>query len=263
MKMTDENRVSALRGLGAADGDMDALLEYTNNVFYPQSETGSDELSPKWPEIWDRVQAVCQTPPRLEMFQSAAGAIPIIYPTGVSDFERLLREIVYKGKGVPHIEDRGSSFVFGKTLRFIILSDKPYSGVPASDMGLPEADWLEKSMTIRKYHECAHYYTKRYLGSSRNNLHDELIADFRGLYAAFGEYRAEWFMKFFDVRFGIYTQGLSESAAQVIRALSERAAKGIHEWTKTEGFALLDEAGQIEYLAGKELLEFIQIIKTI
>jgi len=116
MKITDGLRISALRGLGAEDGDMDTLLEYTKNVFYPQSETGSDELSPKWPEIWDKVQTVCKTPPRLEMFQSAAGVIPIIYPSGVPDFERLLREIVYKGKDVPHIEDRSSSFVVGKEL---------------------------------------------------------------------------------------------------------------------------------------------------
>jgi hypothetical protein len=190
------------------------------------------------------------------MFQSAAGLIPIIYPAGVSDFENLLREIVYKDAEVPRIENMGASFVYGKTLRFIILSDKPYSGVPAADMGLGETDWLAKSMTIRKYHECAHYYTRRRLGASRNNLHDELIADFCGLYTAFGEYRAEWFIKFFDTRLAIYTKDLSGQAARVIRALAALAAKNVQEWTKTEGFAPLGEAAQIEYLAGKELLEY-------
>jgi hypothetical protein len=255
--MTDTERKKALRNIGAADGDIDPLLVYAKNVFLPASEIESDELSPKWPEIWDKARTVCQTPPRLEMFQSAAGLIPIIYPSGASDFENLLREIVYKGIEVPNIEKMGASFVYGKTLRFIIISDKPYSGVPAADMGLGEEDWLEKSMTIRKYHECAHYYTRRRLGASRNNLHDELIADFCGIYAAFGEYRAEWFIKFLDTRLAIYTKDLSEQAARVIRALAALAAKNIQEWTKTEGFAPLGEAAQIEYLAGKELLEYV------
>jgi len=97
------------------------------------------------------------------------------------------------------------------------------------------------------------------IGSSRNNLHDELIADFCGLYAAFGKYRAAWFIKFFNLRAAIYTQGLSVPAADVLRVLAMETAKGAEEWTKTEAFERLDEAGRIEYLAGKELLEYVCI----
>ncbi|MCL1918519.1 MAG: hypothetical protein FWG14_09415 [Peptococcaceae bacterium] len=254
----------ALCALGALDGDMDALLAYTGNAFQPRRNIGGDDdLSPQWPAMWNKVQAVCALPPRLELFASAAGVIPIVYPGSVADFEKLLREIVYKGRDIPPlIEKMGAQFLSGKTLRFIILSGKPYSGVQAAEMGLAETEWLEKSMIIRKHHECAHYYTKRFLGSSRNNLHDELIADFCGLYAAFGTYRAEWFEKFFDIRFGIYTKDLSVTAANVIRTLASAAAKGVEAWSKTEEFTRLDEAGRIEALAGKDLLAYVGDQKT-
>jgi hypothetical protein len=257
-RMTLGERKQALYKLGAADADMDALLAYTENAFMPRQDDGGGELPPRWFEFWVKAQAVCCTPPSLEMFESAAGVVPIICPGSPEDYEALLREFVYKGKAVPHIENMGASFVSGKTLRFIILTDKPYSGVSCAQMGLEESDWRQKSMTIRKYHECAHYYTKRFLGSSRNHLHDELIADFCGLHAAFGEYRAEWFLSFFDKRSAIYAKNLSVAASDIIRKLAAVAAERIEDWTKTEGFAKTDEAGRIECLAGKELLAFTQ-----
>ena len=256
--MTEEMRKQALYKIGASEKDIAALLDYTKNVFQPRRENEGDVLSPNWPEMWGRIQDVCKIAPRLEMFNSVAGIIPVVYPGSAHDFETLLREIVYKDKEIPNIENMGASFVSGKTLRFIILSGKPYSGVPAKDMGLKETDWLEKSSVIRKYHECAHYYTKRFLGSSRNNLHDELIADFCGINAAFGEFRAELFLKFFRMRLDIYTKDLPASAADVIRKLAEWAAKGVEEWTGTNGFTGLDEAGRIEYLAEKEILTYIK-----
>ena len=261
--LTEEERVQSIKKLGAADEDMNALLEFTKNVFIPRqygedNQPPQDELSLKWPDIWAKAQALCQTPPRLEMFGSAAGTIPIIYPGSTADYEKLLREIVYKGKEVAHIERMGASFVHGKTLRFIILSNKPYSGVTAEDMGLTESDWQTKSMTIRKHHECTHYYTKRFLGASRNHPHDELIADFCGLYAAFGEYNAELFMMFYDIRSAIYTKGLSPAAAAAIHSLMAAAAAGVENWTNTDGFKQMGEAGRIDYLANKELLEYIK-----
>ncbi len=75
--------------------------------------------------------------------------------------------------------------------RCIILSRGPYSAVAAQDAGLSEAEWLERSLVIRREHECTHYFTYRVFGAMRNNLLDELIADFVGIVRAFGTYRAE------------------------------------------------------------------------
>jgi hypothetical protein len=83
--------------------------------------------------------------------------------------------------------------------RFIVLSGGPYSAVAAAEVGLADDEWLARSLTIRLEHECAHYFTRRVLGSMRNSLHDELIADFAGIVSAEGRYRAEWFLRFLGV----------------------------------------------------------------
>ncbi|MEM7482089.1 MAG: hypothetical protein AAF481_13015 [Acidobacteriota bacterium] len=80
--------------------------------------------------------------------------------------------------------------------RFMILSDGPYSAVSAEELGLEEAEWRRKSFVIRRDHEAAHYFTRRVFGSMRNHLLDELIADYAGIVAAEGRFRADWFLRF-------------------------------------------------------------------
>jgi hypothetical protein len=80
--------------------------------------------------------------------------------------------------------------------RLVVLSDGPYSGVPAAAMGLPESAWREASLAIRRDHECAHLFTRRLLGSMRNRLLDELLADYAGIVAAAGRFRADWLLRF-------------------------------------------------------------------
>lgn len=72
--------------------------------------------------------------------------------------------------------------------RFVILSRGPYSGVPAADVGLAEADWLATSLVVRAEHELTHDLTWRLFGIVRSHATDEIIADFVGLVRAFGRY---------------------------------------------------------------------------
>ena len=51
----------------------------------------------------------------------------------------------------------------------------------AADLGLARRPGARLSLVIRRDHECAHYLTRRLFGSMRNNLLDELIADYAGL----------------------------------------------------------------------------------
>ena len=113
---------------------------------------------------------------RLEIFDSPAGEIPIIYAGNSGDFEALVTNIVHKGVRPENIGKTGASFVSGESTRFIILSSKPYSNIPAHELGPDEGDWLQKSMLIRRSHECVHYFTKQVYGLSGNNLHDELMS---------------------------------------------------------------------------------------
>ncbi|MDX1384805.1 MAG: hypothetical protein R3190_14225, partial [Thermoanaerobaculia bacterium] len=128
--------------------------------------------------------------------------------------------------------------------RFILLSSGPYSGVAAGALGLPEERWLELSRTIRLEHECAHYFTRRVLGSMRNTLHDELLADYAGLTAALGHFPADWFLRFLgledlprvrpDGRLQSYRgePPLSDAALAVLARLVRAAA---HNLEKSDG----------------------------
>jgi hypothetical protein len=80
--------------------------------------------------------------------------------------------------------------------RFIILSRGPYSHIEAAELGLDADEWLSLSLKIRLEHECAHLLTKRLFGIIRQHLHDELLADYAGIVAALGYFRADWFLHF-------------------------------------------------------------------
>lgn len=72
--------------------------------------------------------------------------------------------------------------------RLILLSNGPYSAVPAEAVGLSDAEWRERSVAIRLAHESFHYLTLRLSGAMRSHFLDELLADYAGLVAAYGRY---------------------------------------------------------------------------
>jgi hypothetical protein len=173
---------------------------------------------------------------RLFIHPTSAGAVPVLVVPHRGDFEALVHAITRRNEPVPLPPSMGACLVGGynnwsrvaelrrawesgalrvegaetwsaafavlrarKELyqdRFILLSEGPYSGVPATAMGMDEAEWGRASLTIRLQHECAHYFTRRVLGSMRNNLLDELMADYAGIVAAAGLYRADWALRF-------------------------------------------------------------------
>lgn len=121
--------------------------------------------------------------------------------------------------------------------RFILLSTGPYSGVPAQTLGLDPKTWENLSITIRREHECAHYFTKRVFGSMQNTLFDELIADYCGIATALGRFDPHWLLLFFGLeRFPQYreggrlqnyrgTPGLSDEAFRLLQRLVVEAAQ--------------------------------------
>lgn len=126
--------------------------------------------------------------------------------------------------------------------RFILLSDGPYSAVSAADLGLEEGEWRAISLALRRDHECAHYLTRRLFGSMRNNLLDELIADYTGMVGATGRFHAVWFLRFVGLEdFPRYRPGgrldlyrgkppLSDGAFRVLQALVKRAAENLERF---------------------------------
>jgi hypothetical protein len=128
--------------------------------------------------------------------------------------------------------------------RFILLSKGCYSNVPSSSLGLKEIDWLNLSQTIRLEHECTHYCTRRLLNSMRNNLVDELIADYRGMVSATGTFHSQWFLNFMGLEeFPLYREGgrlenyrgsppLSNSAYQIVQKLIKTAAENLEKFAQ-------------------------------
>jgi hypothetical protein len=126
--------------------------------------------------------------------------------------------------------------------RFIILSGGFYSGVTAEDIGIETSEWLHLSQKIRLEHECTHYFTLRLFGSMRNNMLDELIADYKGIVAANGYYRADWFLRFLGLKsFPNYRRGgrlenyrgqppLSDGAFKILMSLVKAAAENLESF---------------------------------
>jgi hypothetical protein len=133
--------------------------------------------------------------------------------------------------------------------RFILLSSGPYSATRAESLGLDAEAWGAASLTIRLEHECAHYFTRRVFGSMRNSLLDELIADYAGIVAAAGRYRADWFLRFMGLEHGQrYRDGgrlenyrgtppLSARAFVVLQSLVRAAAANIERFDRALGAA--------------------------
>ena len=172
---------------------------------------------------------------KLVIHQTPAGEIPVLIPGTRGDFIRLLQSLTERNEPVLVPDSMGACMIAGfnnwdrirayqkeweagqkghtdtawkeefrrlipkKELyqdRFMVLSDNPYSNVPAEQLGLDENEWKKLSLLIRLEHESTHYFTKRVFQSMQNLFHDELIADFMGIRAASGSYRADWFLNF-------------------------------------------------------------------
>jgi hypothetical protein len=217
-------------------------------------------------------------PERIEivLHASPAGRIPLLIVRGRPELTALIQALTKKNEPVPVPPSQGALMVSGYNNwgrirellrqgedfaritphrelyqdRFILLSDGPYSAVPAAELGLGEAAWREMSLIIRREHECTHYFTRRLFGSMRNNLLDELIADHAGITAALGRFRADWCLRFLSARLEIYRgkPPLSDGAFRILPALLKAAAENLERF-ETD----LDPPARIAALASLRL----------
>src|SRR5215216_6612577 len=220
----------------------------------------------------------------LEIYESPAGCIPLLIARRRTELVALIQALTRKNEPAPVPDAQGALMVSGYNNwsrigelrrrwealepssretaswgeefqrlqprrelyqdRFILLSDGPYSAVPAADLGLEPEEWREISLAIRRGHECAHYFTRRLFGSMRNNALDELIADYVGITGATGELRAGWFLRFVGLEdFPRYRAGarldiyrgdppLSDGAFRVLQRLLVDAAANLERFDR-------------------------------
>jgi len=181
--------------------------------------------------------------------------------SGYNNWERI-RERLRRGEEMQSIVPHRELYQD----RFILLSDGPYSAVPASDLGLNETEWRRISLEIRRDHECAHYFTRRLFGSMRNNVLDELIADYAGMVAATGAFRAAWFLRFLGLedhpryrpggRLDLYRGDppLSDGALHDLHELIQSAAENLERFG-VRGQTLSERALVLSALASVRLDE--------
>ena len=284
-----ENYRNILKELGANEEVCDEILEYCENKFNVADYKVESIEDEPFVEIWENIieeiddkninevmnkriphgtQDIKLKKPaevKIEIYNSIAGNIPVIYAQNEEDFYEIVKKLIYKGLPTPNIEKTGASFAFGKSNKFIILSNKPYSNVPAQKLGLEDEQWKNYSIIIRREHECTHYFTKRFLGSSQNNLHDELVADFTGIMCAVGEFKAKWFLAGMGIdlypapqeigRFPVYTSKLSKEAAEIMKKIIIKVANTVEKWSQKESVKQMSRNERVLYLCSKSLLD--------
>jgi hypothetical protein len=217
----------------------------------------------------------------LSLEATPAGGLPVLFTTCRADFVSLVQALAHRNEPVPIPDSMGASLVVGlnnwdrvathrarwtQTLghapsaeewaaefarlakrpelyqdRLVLLSAGPYSGVPAVDMGVSEAEWLALSRHIRTAHECAHYFTLRVLGATRAHLLDELIADYAGMVVAINRFRADWWLRWLGLdEVGTYHPGgrlgnyrgkppLSDAGLGLLGRLTVRVARNVEQ----------------------------------
>ena len=261
--------------------------EYTKNRFEGAEEITTPDTS--FLTLWERIvlyaemygadmavnDKICPKRPvsfnspgtlSMKMYDSAAGRIPVIYVRDTDDFEQLVTNVAYRGVRPESISQTGASFIHGAKTRLIILSAKPYSNVPANELGLEdENDWAERSLILRQDHECTHYFTRQTYGITNNILHDEIMADLIGMYEAFGFYRAEWFLRFMGIipgsgnRSEVYTKGLPENVCRAVHELAVLSANGLERWSEGDGFKKMTKPERIKFMCKAGLEGFINL----
>jgi len=219
---------------------------------------------------------------KVQLYPTPVGTIPILVTPAREDFVSLVRAFSHRNEPYPIPDSMGACTVSGfnnwariqairreweqsapdrsenawqhylfETLvpqknryqdRLIILSEGYYSAVSPEMMDCDDSQWRALSFVIRREHECVHYFTLRLFGIMRNNLLDELIADYAGIVAALGHYRADWFLRFMGLEaYPAYRKGgrlenyrgkppLSDGAFDLLKTIVYQAARTLERF---------------------------------
>lgn len=151
---------------------------------------------------WQQPEAMA-----LSFTQTLGGRLPVISLQSHADFCCLVSLLAGVAKPQAFLPSVNACAITAKCpqifgQRLLLLNQALYSNVAAEELGLTEADWLAKSQLLRLRHESAHYECLRLLGSMRNHLRDELVADILGQLAAFGDFKASRQRLFFGLTKG-------------------------------------------------------------
>ena len=170
-----------------------------------------------------KVPFACSPEDRVFTVETPVGTIPVLQICCRADFVRFIQAISHRCEPVPVPDSMGAVTYFGLTnwhkiqqhkmayllsgstdwaqefRRFtadpknykdtvLVVSQGPYSALPAERAGLSQEDWIRASLTIRTWHELTHLISRTLYPENKHALRDELMADCIGLLAAFGRF---------------------------------------------------------------------------
>ena len=127
----------------------------------------------------------------------------------------------------------------------VVISEGPYSNIPASETPYSPADWIRISREIRLYHECSHIVCRRLLPNDILPVWDEVTADVVGLICATGRYNASLAARFLGTSptgflGGRLSEYLSDDQLKEIDALAAEVHEAINRIESTQTDANLE-----------------------
>lgn len=161
----------------------------------------------------------------LREVETPAGPVEVLFLGNRADFETFLQIIGHKAQPVPiaptigaitfrgladwgkvarerdrYLASGGADWTseFARLARetrafrseIVVISQGPYSNVPAVQTPYGEDEWLRVSKEVRLHHECAHVVCRRTMPDDVLPVWDEVTADVTGLLFATGGYDA-------------------------------------------------------------------------
>lgn len=201
----------------------------------------------------------------LRQVETPAGPIEVVFLKNRDDFETLLQIIGHKSQPVPiartvgaityrgladwrkvaaareeYLASGGDDWT-GEFARLagtpgafrseiIIISDGPYSNIPANETEYSSERWMDISREVRLSHECAHVVCRRLLPEDILPVWDEVTADVVGLICATGKYDAALAMRFLGISKQGFAQGrlteyLNEGQLSHVDAIAREVAE--------------------------------------
>ena len=164
----------------------------------------------------------------LETVETPAGSVEVLSLRKREDFVHACQCLGNKCEPVEIPDSTGAMAIFGLNNwdkvragmdnykdSFIILSSGNYSNVNNKDVysitnteiDLSEEEWIEKSITIRKYHELTHFIMRKTYPDDISFIRDELIADCIGLICAFNYFDTRLLKLFLGIEDETYREG--------------------------------------------------------
>lgn len=196
----------------------------------------------------------------LRSVDTPAGAVEVLFLKERADFECFLQIVGHKAQPVPiartvgaityrGIADWGKVAAAEQAYReaggddwdaefarlakepgafrseLIIISEGPYSNIPAEQTAYAADEWVRISREVRLHHECAHVVCRRLMPADILPIWDEVTADVTGLLCATGAYDPSMAALFLGVTRDGYAGGrLEEYLDESQRADIDRIA---------------------------------------